>query len=150
MLLVCEPHFDQRRLRHSLGLLLWLCSLCPAPLWMQHNALLRLGNKAMTTLHPTSSLVFHLRILGSSLSQFSFQGPASSKLWKMECQQFSQPQEVLTSNQQQQQKAGTLNMKPPLVYISRQADPRSPGSSASHSRMSEECASSLLKLHYHY
>lgn len=58
MLLVCEPHCDQQGLRHSLELLLSLCSLCPAPLWMQHNALFRLGNKAMT--HSAPNFFFSL------------------------------------------------------------------------------------------
>lgn len=96
-LLVCEPHFDQQGLRHSPKLQPSRCPLCPASLWVPHDALFRLMNKA--TLHFTPSFFFSLylicRLLGPSLRSLSFQGSAFSKLWNMECKEFPSPEKVL-------------------------------------------------------
>lgn len=152
-LLVCEPHFDQQGLRHSPKLQPSRCSLCPASLWVPHDALFRLTNKA--TLHFTPSFFFSLylicTLLGPSLRSLSFQGPAFSKLWNMECKEFPSPEKVLILHQQQQRgEKGTSDWKPHEYIFSRWAGQLSPATRASNSRMAKECASSLLKLYYHY
>lgn len=76
-LLVCEPHFDQQGLRHSPELQPSPCSLCPAFLWVPHNALLRHRNIA--TLHSPPSFFFSLYLICKPLGP-SFRSHRSKSL----------------------------------------------------------------------
>lgn len=152
-LLVCEPHFDQQGLRQSPKLQPSRCPLCPASLWVPHGALFRLTNKA--TLHFTPSFFFSLylicRLLGPSLRSLSFQGRAFSKLWTWNAKSFLHLKRFwFCTNSNKGGKNGTSDWKPLECIFSRWAGQLSPVTRASNSRMAKECASSLLKLYYHY
>lgn len=87
-LLVGEPHFHQQGLSHSPERGPSHDSLCPACLWVPHNASsLRRMNKA--PLHSTPDFFFSLYLIcclpGPSLRCLLSHGPALSKLWDMEC-----------------------------------------------------------------